>query len=49
MPPSSPEPIKATDIAGWVGGAKKPANAAYAQLTKALPNAPEAVRGASKA
>ena len=45
-PHFKPEPIKAADVAGWVSGTKKLANAAYAQLTKALPNAPEAVRGA---
>ena len=36
----------AADVTGWVSGTRKLANAAYAQLTKALPNAPEAVRGA---
>jgi maltose alpha-D-glucosyltransferase / alpha-amylase len=45
-PHFKPEPIKAADIAGWVSGTKKLANAAYGQLSKALPSAPDAVRGA---
>ena len=45
-PHFKPEPIKAADITGWVSGARKLANAAYSQLTKALPSAPDAVRGA---
>jgi len=45
-PHFKPEPIKAADITGWISGAKKLANAAYAQLHKALPSAPDAVRAA---